>query len=166
MPYEFKMTRLVEFAETDMAGIMHFANYFRYMEAVEHAFFRSLGLSVHETTAEGMNGFARIHASCDYLAPLRYQDEVEIHLLVVEKRSKSITYEAIFRKLNDSGESSAGRSNSGGSNSGGEIARGRWTVVCVAKDRNDAQLKSVTFPPDVDSKIEVAHHALLGTTDE
>lgn len=161
MPYEFKMTRLVEFAETDMAGIMHFANYFRYMEAVEHAFFRSLGLSVHETTAEGMNGFARIHASCDYLAPLRYQDEVEIHLLVAEKRSKSITYEAIFRKLNDSGESSAG-----GSNSGGEIARGRWTVVCVAKDRNDAQMKSVTFPADVDSKIEVAPHEMLGTKDD
>ena len=166
MPYEFKMTRLVEFAETDMAGIMHFANYFRYMEAVEHAFFRSLGLSVHETTAEGMNGFARIHASCDYLAPLRYQDEVEIHLLVAEKRSKSITYEAIFRKLNDSGESSAGGSNSGGSNSGGDIARGRWTVVCVAKDRNDAQMKSVTFPADVDSKIEVAPHEMLGTKDD
>ena len=50
MPYEFKMTRLVEFAETDMAGIMHFANYFRYMEVVEHAFFRSLGLSVHQSS--------------------------------------------------------------------------------------------------------------------
>lgn len=166
MPYEFKMTRHVEFAETDMAGIMHFANYFRYMEAVEHAFFRSLGLSVHETTAEGMNGFARVHASCDYLAPLRYQDEVEIHLLVAEKRSKSITYEAIFRKLNDSGESSGGGSNSGGSKSGGEIARGRWTVVCVAKDRNDAQMKPVPFPADVDSKIEVAPHELLGTKDD
>ena len=156
MPYEFKMTRLVEFAETDMAGIMHFANYFRYMEAVEHAFFRSLGLSVHESSSEGMNGFARVHASCDYLAPLRYQDEVEIHLLVAEKRSKSITYEAIFRKLNDSGESTVGE----------EIARGRWTVVCIARDRNDAQMKSVTFPTDVDSKIEVAPHEMLGKKDD
>ena len=75
MPYEFKMKRHVEFAETDMAGIMHFANYFRYMEVVEHAFFRSLGLSVHQSSVEGMNGFARVHASCDYHAPLRYQDE-------------------------------------------------------------------------------------------
>ena len=35
--------RRVEFAETDMAGQVHFSNFFRYMEAAEHAFFRSLG---------------------------------------------------------------------------------------------------------------------------
>jgi len=46
MPYEFKLTRRVEFAETDMAGIMHYSNYFRFMETAEHAFFRSLGLSI------------------------------------------------------------------------------------------------------------------------
>ena len=47
MPYEFKQTRRVEFADTDMGGIMHFANYYRYMEAAEHAFYRSLGLRIH-----------------------------------------------------------------------------------------------------------------------
>ena len=41
--FEFKLTRRIEFAETDMAGIVHFANFFRMMEATEHAFFRSLG---------------------------------------------------------------------------------------------------------------------------
>ena len=40
MPYEFEMTRRVQFAETDMAGVMHFANYFRLIEEVEHAFYR------------------------------------------------------------------------------------------------------------------------------
>ncbi len=47
MPYEFKLTRRVEFAETDMAGIVHFANFFRMMESTEHAFFRSLGFTIH-----------------------------------------------------------------------------------------------------------------------
>ena len=42
MAYEFKMKRQVEFADTDMAGIMHFANFFRFMEVTEHAFYRSL----------------------------------------------------------------------------------------------------------------------------
>src|SRR5260221_14772436 len=46
MPYEFKHTRRVEFSDTDMAGIMHFSNFFRFMEATETAFMRSLGLSV------------------------------------------------------------------------------------------------------------------------
>ena len=49
MPYEFKLTRRVEFAETDMAGIVHFANFFRMMEAAEHAFFRSVGFSITVT---------------------------------------------------------------------------------------------------------------------
>ena len=46
MPYEFQITRRVEFSETDLAGIMHFSNFFRFMESAEHAFFRSLGFSV------------------------------------------------------------------------------------------------------------------------
>lgn len=156
MAHEFKLTRCVEFAETDMAGIMHFANYFRFMEAAEHAFFRSLGLSVHESSAEGMKGFARVHASCDYIAPLRYQDEVEVHLTVAEKSEKAITYEAVFRKLNQSDASPPVP----------EIARGRWTVVCVRKDREETQIRSVPIPSEFDSKIQVAPTQALGDKDE
>ena len=46
MPSEFTVRRRVEFSETDMAGIVHYSNFFRYMETVEHAFYRSLGFSV------------------------------------------------------------------------------------------------------------------------
>lgn len=146
MAHEFKLTRCVEFAETDMAGIMHFANYFRFMEAAEHAFFRSLGLSVHESSAQGMNGFARVHASCDFIAPLRYEDEVEIHLIVAKKSEKTITYEAVFRKLNPSDASAPGQ----------EIARGRWTVACVRKERDETRIGSVPIPSEIDSMIQVA----------
>jgi acyl-CoA thioester hydrolase len=43
MPCEFRITRRVEFSETDMAGIVHFSNFFRYMETAEHAFFPVTG---------------------------------------------------------------------------------------------------------------------------
>jgi len=46
MAYEFKAVRRVEFSDTDTAGIMHYSNYFRFMETAEHGFFRSLGLSI------------------------------------------------------------------------------------------------------------------------
>ena len=36
---EYRLTRRVQFYETDMAGIVHFSNYFRMMEEVEHHFF-------------------------------------------------------------------------------------------------------------------------------
>ncbi|HMO64742.1 MAG TPA: acyl-CoA thioesterase, partial [Verrucomicrobiota bacterium] len=34
MPSEFRIVRRVEFSDTDMAGIMHFSAFFRYMKAV------------------------------------------------------------------------------------------------------------------------------------
>ena len=41
----FRTTRLVEFHDTDMAGIMHFAAFYLYMASTEHEFFRSLDIS-------------------------------------------------------------------------------------------------------------------------
>ena len=47
MPTPFHTSRFVEFSDTDMAGIMHFSAFFRYMEAAEHELLRSLGFSVY-----------------------------------------------------------------------------------------------------------------------
>ncbi len=47
MATPFCYRRLVQFAETDMGGIVHFSNFFRYMEEAEHAMLRSFGLNRH-----------------------------------------------------------------------------------------------------------------------
>src|SRR6476646_10210128 len=99
MAHEFCLRRRVEFSETDMAGIVHYSNFFRYMESAEHAFFRSLGFSVVTRDVDSPLGWPRVHASCDYESPLKFEDEVEIHLLVKEKKSKSLSYEFRFRKM-------------------------------------------------------------------
>ncbi len=80
MAFEFKAIRRVEFSETDMAGIVHYSNFFRYMETAEHGYFRSLGYSVVTDHFETPVGWPRVHAECDYRHPLRFEDEVEIHL--------------------------------------------------------------------------------------
>ena len=49
--------------DTDMAGIVHFSNFFRYMERVEHAFFRSLGFSIVDKPVEGEE-----RVGCDAIA--------------------------------------------------------------------------------------------------
>ena len=90
MPFEFKLTKTVEFAETDAAGLLHFSNYFRYMEIAEHTFFRSLGFSIHAGDPVPEIGWPRVHVECDYKASLGFEDQVEIHLLVKEKKDKSI----------------------------------------------------------------------------
>jgi len=140
MAYEFKVVRRVEFSETDMAGIVHYSNFFRYMEVAEHAFFRSIGFSVVTQQVDPPVGWPRVHAECDYMQPLRFEDEVEVHMLVSEKRSKSLSYAFRFRKLN--GFTPV------------EVARGALTVVCVT--HQGGKMSAATIPRVLADKIEVA----------
>jgi YbgC/YbaW family acyl-CoA thioester hydrolase len=146
MPYEFKAVRRVEFYETDMAGIVHYSNFFRYMETAEHAFFRSLGFSLVTRNVDPPVGWPRVHAECDYVQPLRFEDEVEIHLLVAEKRSKSLSYLFRFRKLNATPPI--------------EVARGKLIVVCVTHDSH-GKMSAAPIPKAIGEKIEVAPADLL-----
>ncbi len=145
MPYEFKLTRRVEFVETDMAGIVHFSNFFRMMEATEHAFFRSLGFTIHGHESGSTFGWPRVSASCDYQRPLRFEEEVEIHLLVAEVRSRSIRYQFVFRQP-------------GG---GAEIARGAMAAVCATVDKATGKLVPVRIPEAVKTTITAAPPEML-----
>ena len=53
MASSFQTHRRVEFCETDMAGIVHFSNFYKWMEQAEHEFFRSLGLSIVHHLPDG-----------------------------------------------------------------------------------------------------------------
>jgi len=145
MPYEFKIRRVVEFNETDMAGIVHYANFFHYMEAAEHAFFRSVGVSIWTQHVEPPVGWPRVHAECDFKSPLRFEDEVEVRLLVAEKKSKSLTYHFRFRKLNAKPPI--------------EVARGSVTTVCVTHVHG--KMSAATIPREIAEKIEVAPAGVL-----
>jgi len=145
MACEFKIIRRVEFSDTDMAGIVHYANFFRYMEAAETAFFRSLGFSLVPKNVEPFTGWPRVHAECDFSQPLRFEDEVEVHLLVAKKKSKSLSYQFRFRKLNADPPI--------------EVARGSLTVVCVTHQHGKMRARNI--PEAVANKIEIAPKKLL-----
>jgi acyl-CoA thioester hydrolase len=141
MPCEFKITRRVEFSETDMEGIMHFSNFFKFMETAEHAFFRSLGYSVVWSNNGHHLCLPRVHAECDYRAPLRFEDEVQVHLLVRKKGTRSLTYEFRFHRLNGPQPE--------------EVARGKMTVVSAARQA-DGSLAAVPLPTRIAARIEQA----------
>ena len=145
MAYEYKATRRVEFSDTDMAGIMHYSNFFRFMETAEHAFFRSLGFSIVLGKVDPPVGWPRVRAECQFKSPLYFEDEVEVHLLVSEKRSKSLSYIFKFLKLNVTPPE--------------EVARGSLTVVCVRHDAG--KMSACSIPKSVADKIQVAPEELL-----
>jgi YbgC/YbaW family acyl-CoA thioester hydrolase len=144
MAYEFKAIRRVEFSDTDMAGIMHYANYFHFMETAENAFFRSLGFCIVGNPGLPVS-WPRVRAECNYWAPLYFEDEVEIHLLVSGKKSKALTYLFKFRKLNAAPPL--------------EVARGHLTVVCVTVD--GGKMAACAMPEVMSDKIQVAPAELL-----
>jgi acyl-CoA thioester hydrolase len=146
MPYEFQLSRRVEFSDTDMAGIMHFSNFFRFMEATETAFMRSLGLSVVLSSCGLDVCLPRVHAECDYQLPLRFEDEVLVRLLVEKKATRTITYQFRFLKLNGSAQL--------------EAARGRLVAVCAAR-QPDGTMKAVPLPEAFAAKLQEAPADLL-----
>lgn len=155
MAYEFKVRRLVEFSETDMAGIVHFTNFFRYMEQAEHAFYRELGMSVmmKDDANDGrVVSWPRVSASCDYKRPLRFEDEFEIHLIVRSKNAKSLNLDFVFHKVSGDGDPEF-------------IARGELAVVCVSKD-NDGSMKAIEIPQHIADRIDEAPPELFNTKTE
>jgi YbgC/YbaW family acyl-CoA thioester hydrolase len=127
---QFVFTRRVEFSETDMAGIVHFANYYKWMEEAEGEFRRSLGLSIMQPRGDGSCiGWPRISASCTFERPLVYEDEFQVRLDIERIGVKSVTFAAEFWKGDQ------------------RVAYGRVKTACCIC-RPNAPLMSIEIPED------------------
>lgn len=125
----------MQFSDTDMAGIVHFANFFKWMEEAEHEYFRSLGLSIMEQQEDGSYiGWPRVSASCNFRKPLRYEDVVEIDVTVERIGVKAVTYQMTVRRGDE------------------EVAAGRMKVACCLC-YPDGSLESIEIPTAYLSKL-------------
>ncbi len=132
MAAEFRYQRRVQFHETDLAGIVHFSWYFKYIEEAEHALWRSVGMSIAPPTPDF--GFPRVNATCDFKAPLKFEDEVEVHIAVEKIGRRSIKYACTLRR-------------------GAEIvATGSMTSVCVTRDES-GHARSTDVPESVRARL-------------
>ncbi len=131
---------MVEFADTDLAGIMHFANVFRYVEAAEHAFFRSLGHRVHTAHGSEHQGWPRLEVSCKYLKPARFEQTLEIGLRVEELRTTSLRYSFwIFEA--DNGDHAL-------------IATGSFSTIHVELSNDTQAIRKTPIPPTLRASLE------------
>src|SRR2546429_5286166 len=86
---EYRLRRRVQFHETDVAGIVHFSWFFRYMEEAEHALWREAGLSIHPPDSD--IGWPRVAASCDFHGALRFEDEFDVSIRVPSGEDRKST---------------------------------------------------------------------------
>ena len=130
---EYRYHRRVQFAETDMAGVVHFSYFLRYMEEAEHALWRAAGLSI---ASPGSNiGFPRVAASIEYHAPLYFEDEFDVHVRIKAISRRSIRYESVVTKGDQ------------------KIASGTITAVCV--QNTPAPMRAIDLPAEVTASLGV-----------
>ncbi|HAU49090.1 MAG TPA: thioesterase [Planctomycetaceae bacterium] len=110
----FRCRRIVEFRDTDAAGIAHFSAFFFWMESAEHEFLRELGIRVVDNapedeeslrrelaSGEGVGrelevSWPRVSVSADYKAAVRFGDTLDVFIAVAERGTSSITYRFRF----------------------------------------------------------------------
>ena len=136
--HEIRVRRKVEYVDTDMSGIVHFSRYLIYMENAEHAFLEALGTRVQWREGEREMTFPRVAVACEYLSPSRFGDELEVHLKVLRKGTKSLTYGFEITR------------------SGTAVSRGRTTCACCELGGPEEGLRSVPIPAWIAERIEEA----------
>jgi YbgC/YbaW family acyl-CoA thioester hydrolase len=138
--FHFSHQRLVEFADTDLAGIMHFSNFFRFVESAEHAFFRSLGFRVHTANGSDHQGWPRLEVTCKYLKPARFEETLEICLRVEEIRTSSLRYGFSIFVVGDPKRAL--------------VATGSCSIIHVELDTKAHEIRKAPIPAGLRHKLE------------
>jgi YbgC/YbaW family acyl-CoA thioester hydrolase len=128
---EYTLRRRVNFYEVDQAGIVHFSNFYRYMEEAEYGLWRSAAVSLEP---DGQYGFPRVAASFEFHAPLRFDEEFDVRLEIAAIGRTSLRYRCRVTR----GETA--------------IATGAMTLVCVALPA----MRPTPLPPDRLARIAVS----------
>ena len=84
----------VRFGDTDPYGIIYFASYFRYCHHGIEELFRYVKCPPHiyfRNTERGF-GLPIVGASCDFLRPVRYGDELVLKVSVLKMSRRAITF--------------------------------------------------------------------------
>jgi acyl-CoA thioester hydrolase len=101
MPDYFSCNMRVHFEDTDGFGVVHHANYLKFMERARLNWLLKLGYRLDELSRQGIL-FVVQKAELQFLRAARCYDEIEILTRVVKTRRVAKVYEQIIRSAKDS----------------------------------------------------------------
>ncbi|MCP5535992.1 MAG: acyl-CoA thioesterase [Akkermansiaceae bacterium] len=84
---EHSYKRRVQFADTDAAGVVHFSRLLCYAEEAEHDLLEKAGIPLLSG-----GGWPRVHVDCDYLAPVKVGDTVDVTISPVKTGRSSVQW--------------------------------------------------------------------------
>jgi len=91
--FPFSCRQRVRFGETDMQGVVYYANYLLYAEVGRIAYLRALGIEYGRDLLSRDLDFTIGEARVRYRAPLRFDEEFDIRVRVGEVRHSSWSFE-------------------------------------------------------------------------
>lgn len=93
-----RMTVRVYYEDTDMAGVVYYANYLKFIERGRSEWVRSLGIDQVKLKEEQGIVFPVRRVEADYLAPARLDDLLEVVSTPVESSaSRLVLLQEVFR---------------------------------------------------------------------
>ena len=119
MIYRYKLR--VHYEDTDMGGSVYHANYLRFIERARSEWVRNLGNDQNAMKDAGLVWVVR-RIEADYLAPARFEDELEIETEVLSVSTARLTMGQLVKR----GET--------------EIFRATVTAVCMTVDGKPTRL--------------------------
>ncbi len=131
----FSIRRRLRFRDTDCAGIAHFTSFYGYMEEAEHEMLRSVGLHLFTEIADGTISWPRVSTHCDFLAPLRFDEEFCVEVSVDAMTEKSVRY--AFRFTRDD-----------------QVIAEGYTVAACCRVTDDRRPHAIPIPDDMRARLE------------
>lgn len=96
--FPFAHRQRVRFGETDLQGVVYYANYLLFAEVGRVAYLRNLGIDYRRDLLDHGIDFTIADASVRYLSPLRFDDEFDIRVRLGELRHSSWTFRYLVTK--------------------------------------------------------------------
>ena len=112
----------VRFVETDMMGVVHHSNYFRWFEMGRVEYLRQAGVFLTELMADGIV-FPIIHVDCQYKASAKFDDYILIETKLEELSPVKMVFTYKVIRKSDEVLLATGSTQSVFTNDNGKITR-------------------------------------------
>lgn len=124
----------VRYAETDQMHVVYHANYLVWCEMGRTDLIRKLGTSYAEVERQGLQ-LAVVDAALRYHAAARYEDTVRVRTVIVEVRSRSVTFQYTIENAE----------------TGAKLVTAHTTLASI-----NAEGKLITMPANIRTSLENA----------
>ncbi|MEM9056030.1 MAG: tol-pal system-associated acyl-CoA thioesterase [Pseudomonadota bacterium] len=103
-PATFHWPVRVYYEDTDVGGVVYYANYLRFMERARTEWLRALGIDQQRLLEKERLMFVVTRASVDYQRPARFDDELDVTVEVENNMRTNLELRQRVTRNDDSGQ--------------------------------------------------------------